>query len=120
MRKSLKKLVEDFYADEQKELVEEIEGTEKDHLLNYKILSLAFENMEYPEQGELIKLFEIESDEEVLWLTEVDYVIAGIIIKLTDLLGENIKEGYNKSIVLDTIQPEFEYLVSKTREYLSK
>lgn len=119
MKDSLKQLVEDFYTEEQKELAEEIEGTEKDHILNYKILSLAFDRIEMPEENDLIQLFGI-GQEETSWLTEVDYIIAGIIMKLDDSLDEDIKEGYHKSIVLDVTQPEFEYLTKKTREYLSK
>lgn len=119
MKDSLKQLVEDFYTEEQKELAEEIEGTEKDHILNYKILSLAFDRIEMPEENDLIQLFGV-GQEETSWLTEVDYIIAGIIMKLDDSLDEDIKEGYHKSIVLDVTQPEFEYLTKKTREYLSK
>lgn len=86
----------------------------KDHILNYKILSLAFDRIKMPEENDLIQLFGIRQ-EETSWLTEVDYIIAGIIMKLDDSLDEDIKEGYHKSIVLDITQPEFEYLTKNKR-----
>lgn len=126
MKTVLKNLVNDFYTNEQKLQVEELkkEYVSGTHMLNYKILSLAlgdkFTEMPKDDWFEYYELDKNEKEFFDFWVSEVDLVIAGILLGLTNELGEDIKRNYEDNIVLDPADYEFDYLVGKVKEYLSK
>lgn len=127
MKQSLNKLVDNLYTGKQKLTVKEIvrenkkKNVEDKHLLNYKILAVAIKDkIEDNAKESLSEFYQIDNLEDMDFLTEVDYVIADIIITLSKLTNKDINAGFEDALVLDKTQPEFEYLVNEVEKYLSK
>lgn len=116
MNKQLLKLMTQF-TESQQEKANAILASQKDkHLTNYKILELAFGD-------DLVRLGNQEiSDfygaENTNYLTEVDEVIARIIVTLSQKTNTDVRAGYESSLVLDKSQPELTYLAKITEEYM--
>lgn len=126
MRKSLMKLLDNMYTGEQKvqtkEVIKETRvellPNSENHLLNYKILSIPFQdNMTKLTDDEIKEFYEVE---DVNVLNEVDFVIANLITTLSKLTNKDVKSEYKNALVLDKTQPEFDYLVNEVEKYLSK
>lgn len=126
MRKSLMKLLDNMYTGEQKvqtkEVIKETRvellPNSENHLLNYKILSIPFQdNMTKLTDDEIKEFYEVE---DVNVLNEVDFVIANLITTLSKLTNKDVKSEYKNALVLDKTQPEFDYIVNEVEKYLSK
>lgn len=127
MRKSLMKLVDNLYTGKQKiqakEVIKEtrVEGlSDKDnYLLNYKILAIPFQDKMISLSEKEIAEFYSMNESDIHLLSQIDFLIANLIIALSKLTNKDVKKGYEDSFVLDKNQPEFDYLVSVVEDYLS-
>lgn len=124
MKTSLLTLVDNTYSSEQKvksyEIIRETckPGVEnsKNHLLNYKILQVALgENVEILDEEKIKKFY---GEDNFIWLTEVDFIIANIIVTCEKITGKDIRTKYENEIVLSKEEPEFEYLLEVVEEVM--
>lgn len=126
MEKSLKKLVEELYNEEEKNLVNiVVEETkidevpnESNHLLNYLVLSIPVEKYmgtrtSMEEAGEFY-------DVSLKFMSKVDCVILDITSGLSNVTGRDIHEEFEKSITLDSTKPEFSFLIKTVRNIMKK
>lgn len=124
MKKELLELVDNFFSLEQKvkayEVIRETHKSDvkdsENHLLNYKILQLALGNNIEILSEEKIK--EFYGEENFIWLTEVDFVIANILVTCEKITGKDIRTKYENKIVLSKEEPEFEYLLKVVEEIM--
>lgn len=116
MNKQLLKLMTQF-TESQQEKANALLASQKDkHLTDYKILELAFEDdLVHLESQEVSDFYGAEN---VNYLTEVDEVIARIIVTLSHKTNTDVRAGYESSLVLDKSQPELTYLAKITEEYV--
>lgn len=124
MKTSLLKLVDNNYSGEQKvkayEVIrqtrkEDLENS-KNHLLNYKVLQIALGDSIEILNEEKIK--EFYGKDNFIWLTEVDFVIANILVTCEKITGKDIRTKYENEIVLSKEEPEFEYLLQIVEEIM--
>lgn len=116
MNKQLRKLMTHF-TESQQEKANALLASQKDkHLTNYKILELAFgDDLVHLENQDVSDFYGAEN---VNYLTEVDEVIARIIVTLSQKTNTDVRAGYESSLVLDKSQPELTYLAKITEEYM--
>ena len=105
------------FTESQQEKANALLASQKDkHLIHYKILELAFgDDLVHLESQDVSDFYGAEN---VIYLTEVDEVIARIIVTLSQKTNTDVRTGYESSLVLDKSQPELTYLAKITEEYM--
>lgn len=116
MNKQLRKLMTHF-TESQQEKANALLASQKDkHLIDYKILELAFgDDLVHLESQDISDFYGAEN---VIYLTEVDEVIVRIIVTLSQKTNTDVRAGYESALVLDKSQTELTYLAKITEEYM--
>lgn len=116
LRNELKGIIKYLTNEERKAVQYVLKNEEDKHLRDYSILTIPFRNdLEHVNKSIVKEFYDIEDDSLI---NKVDIAIVSIILTLEKHLKQDIKEGFENSIVLDNEQPEFKYLCDKTIEYL--
>lgn len=116
MNKQLLKLMTQFTESQQEKANTILASQKGKHLTDYKILELAFgDDLVHLESQEISDFYGAEN---INYLTEVDEVIARIIVTLSQKTNTDVRAGYESSLVLDKSQPELTYLAKLTEEYV--
>lgn len=116
MNKQLLKLMSRFTESQQEKANALLVSQKNKHLIDYKILEIALgDDLVHLESQDVSDFYGAENTN---YLTEVDEVIARIIVTLSQKTNTDVRAGYESALVLDKIQTELTYLAKITEEYI--